>query len=499
MNNYSSFAHSSIGAMHVINGTVCQDCSLCADKDRYSFASVADGHGSPQYLRTNIGSRFAVECALRGVEEFMDIVDGVENILTSKKRRRKLFEQLWRNIVGMWYESIEKHYLENPFTEEELNSLPPELEMYREYYAEGNFLMAYGTTLIFFVSSEEFAFGIQIGDGKCVIVAEDGSAYAPIADDPRCYDNVTTSMCQNDAMALERICYFEKGAVPPAVFLGTDGIDKSCWNEDQLYDLYREFAISFADMGFESAVRQIGEFLPQITTNGSGDDVSIAGIVNIEHLRKCVGELRDSSEKQYDSDEGYDNVQVSHDDIKGLLSILIEDSMSLWEEPDIYAVSLFYYNYEENPCKPAVVLGYNTTSEFDVNKEFALNDSEARWSYVFWPQNEELCFGTDDTEKVVRQWIKCSGFPYDEDVSDPDDEKYKPITKAFIDLLVEIVQELHSSEFIKNTFGKEIPVLIHELEYNSEIAQINIKANGKKLVKDFVKFCEEEQIRNEKK
>ena len=34
--------------------------------------------------------------------------------------------------------------------------------------------------------------------------------------------------------------------------------------------------------------------------------------------------------------------------------------MILWTDEDIYAVSLFVYNENDNPCKPTMTLGYNT-------------------------------------------------------------------------------------------------------------------------------------------
>ena len=56
-------------------------------------------------------------------------------------------------------------------------------------------------------------------------------------------------------------------------------------------------------------------------------------------------------------------------------------------------------------------------------------------------------------------------------------------------MLVDIVKELHESGFIKETFGHEIPVLIHELEYYYEIGEQNIRANGTELAGDFAEFC----------
>lgn len=489
MNNYSSFSHTIIGAFHVMNGIVCQDCSMSVDNDRYSFVAVADGHGSPQYIRTDRGSRFAVECARECADEFMDIMDGAEMLLDNERKRNKLFALLWRNVISMWYDRIADDYIKQPFTDDELNRIPDELSDYRQYYKDGNFLIAYGTTLEFFVSSEKFAFGVQIGDGKCVIVAEDGSAYSPIPDDPYCKGNITTSMCQDNANAAARFCYFEKGTIPPAVFLGTDGVDNSCWNEEQLYDLYRELAIKFAESGFEETNSYIKNFLPEITCNGSGDDVSCAGIVNIDALKKCIEELKNSSEED-SCDDKYD-VFVSTEDLKGLMSVLIEDTIASWEEPDIYALSLFVYDDGDNPCKPTVILGYNTESEYRKNISIADSEQEARWNYIFWLQNNELSFGTDDTAQIVRQWIISCGYPYDEDADSSDTERYSSITTAFTELLVDIVHNLHSSGFIEKTFGKDIPVLIHNLDYNSKTAEINMFANCSDSIRDFVKFCKE--------
>lgn len=489
MNNYSSFSHTFAGAFHIENGIICQDYSMSCDCLKYSFVAVADGHGSPQYIRTDRGARLAVECARECVEEFMDLLDGAEMLLDVEKKRRRLFSMLWKNVVSLWYDRVANDYINTPFTEKELEKIPEELSDYRQYYKDGNFLVAYGTTLEFFVVSKEFAFGVQIGDGKCVIVADDGSAYSPIPDDPVCNGNVTSSMCQDDANNSARFCYFEKNAIPPAVFIGTDGVDKSCWNDEQLYDLYRELAIRFAEKGFSETNEYLKSFLPEISANGLGDDISCAGIINMFTLRKCIDELRNSAESENIND-CYD-VFLSTEDIKGFMSVLIEDTISSWDEKDIYAVSLFVYDDEDNPCKPTVVLGYNTESEYMKNIKFADSSQEARWNYVFWLQNNELSFGTDDTARIVRQWIISCGYPYDEDADSSESKRYMRITKAFTELLAEIVQELHSSGFIQKTFGRDIPILIHNLEYNNEIAELNMLANCSDSIREFVRFCKE--------
>ena len=65
----------------------------------------------------------------------------------------------------------------------------------------------------------------------------------------------------------------------------------------------------------------------------------------------------------------------------------------------------------------------------------------------------------------------------------------KEITDAFVSILIDIVREIHEQGLLIQKFGKELPVIIHELEYYDKIAEQNIKANGEKLVKDFAGWC----------
>ena len=57
-------------------------------------------------------------------------------------------------------------------------------------------------------------------------------------------------------------------------------------------------------------------------------------------------------------------------------------------------------------------------------------------------------------------------------------------------MLIEIVQEIHADRILSRKYGKELPILIHELEYYDEIVQQNIQANGTELVKKFVEWCD---------
>ncbi len=170
--------------------------------------------------------------------------------------------------------------------------------------------------------------------------------------------------------------------------------------------------------------------------------------------------------------------------MKDTLKKLIVDKINTWTESDIYAISLFVYDDEDNPSKPTVTLGFNTESQVNQLDPDG-NDSETRWNYAFWIQNQELEFGYDDTADIVKSWIEAMGFKYHEDFNYEDDNDDESITEAFVSLLVDVVKEIHQDGVLTVKFGKELPILIHELEYYDQIAEQNIEANGEDLVKDF--------------
>lgn len=180
--------------------------------------------------------------------------------------------------------------------------------------------------------------------------------------------------------------------------------------------------------------------------------------------------------------------------MKEQLINLIVSSINRWTDTDIYAISLFVYDEEDNPCKPTVTLGYNTESQFKAELPDADDEAEARWNYAFWLQNDFLCFGADDTAETVRDWLAENDLPFYEFEAIPWDNrkeyaKIDRITPAFVDVLVDAVKEIHRRKILTAKFGRELPIIIHELEYYDEIAEQNIRANGDLIDKSFIEFC----------
>lgn len=276
MEDYIAFSCSRQGYNHIKIDKVGQDASGCDTFDDVAVIAVADGHGSDNYPRTDRGSRYAVSSALGATKEFVKTVRASEIDLEADSEG--YLEQLAKSILASWHDQVNQDVDCDPFTAEDLAGVS---EKYQRRYLSGEYnAKAYGTTLIMACMTRDFWFGIQIGDGKCVTIGMDGTAAEPIPWDENCQQNITTSLCDSDA--INEFRYYYSKERPTAVFLGSDGVDDSYVSPEDLHDLYRAIMTIFAGKGADVGERTVDEYLPGISQRGSGDDISVAGIISTE-------------------------------------------------------------------------------------------------------------------------------------------------------------------------------------------------------------------------
>ena len=258
MNPFTEFAFSEQGYNHIKVGKECQDASGAYSDDDMSIIVVADGHGSDNYPRTARGSSFAVDAAIAAIKEFVKTVtdEKIDIDLQQEKQTVSQMRELSANILKRWHDSVDQDITEHPLDERELEKVS---EKYKQRYQSGNYnAKAYG-------------------DGKCVAFEANGSCNEPIPWDDTCQSNVTTSICDEDA--LDEFRYYCSKKLPLAVFIGSDGVDDSYANNEELYAVYRAMIRIFEEYGADTVKQEIKEFLPKTSKNGSGDDVSIAGMI----------------------------------------------------------------------------------------------------------------------------------------------------------------------------------------------------------------------------
>ena len=236
MEEMYSFHKTVRGYNHVRKEIPCEDTSACyTDKDRlFHIAAVADGHGDPSCARSAKGSLHAVEIAVNCLKEFAEyFIDAKEKEedteflgqLTYAKGRERLVKQLTDSIIFKWYDEIRQELETEPITEEELQRAGA----YSGVYQSGERLVhLYGTTLIAALWMEDYLILLQQGDGRCEVFFDDGSVEQPIPWDERCFQNVTTSMCDEDVLISIRHCVLDlKDRNVIACYLGSDGIEDS--------------------------------------------------------------------------------------------------------------------------------------------------------------------------------------------------------------------------------------------------------------------------------
>ena len=176
-------------------------------------------------------------------------------------------------------------------------------------------------------------------------------------------------------------------------------------------------------------------------------------------------------------------------DLKSFLQNKLCNIISSWCEDDIYAIS-FFVSYNESYQYD----GYSNLTEFSVSynteRDCAGADelSEKRWNYAFWRQNEVPIIeynSKNEGAKILFDWyeknnIKNIGY---EDYSSCYDRDMNYIGKGpvgFFELLSEITaiaKNLQDSGFIRNKFGKAIPIIIHDLEYAWYVIDATKEAN----------------------
>lgn len=284
-----SFHLSTQGASHIKKNKECQDASESYYDEHCAIAIVCDGHGGDDYVRSASGSAFACAAAKTSILNFVENVNRDE--LT--RHHDQLLHNLKASIIGAWNEAVYEHYEANPFTEAEIAVLSDRAK--RKYLEEKRIESAYGTTLIAVACTKDYWFGIHIGDGKCVAVNPEGKFVQPIPWDEKCFLNATTSICDTDALNRFRSFYSEK--LPVAVFVGSDGIDDCFSTEQQLNNLYKTVLYSFATSDFDAAVNDLSDYLPRLSAKGSGDDVSVAAVLDLD----MIGEI--SAVKEFDKEK----------------------------------------------------------------------------------------------------------------------------------------------------------------------------------------------------
>ena len=280
---FEVFCHSVTGQYHLQQRMSCEDFGLThkGENSDYKVFAVADGLGDLRCVRSGIGSQLACEAARDCLAAFAEQMLQEDRGYTGELITARIPDELIKPVCETWRERVKEHYESVPMSEKEKNDSKI-MTCGDDFRVE----KLYNTTLIAGLLLEErYLILLQQGDGHCVVLGENGEPSFPIPWDEDCIGNITTVMGGHDVTERMRSALLDLHSTKiSACFLATDGLEDSFTNLDELSLELSAIAMEAASVPITEYLPQLGVKLSKYTQLGSGDDITVATILDAEHI-----------------------------------------------------------------------------------------------------------------------------------------------------------------------------------------------------------------------
>ena len=277
--NWQTEGLSVIGASHTKKGLPNQD-SVNFGGVFPSFVAVSDGHGGKKYIRSQVGSYLATLAIKEVVEETAILSTSMPDMEEAIRHIKSRFLLRWQDKVDddleeMPFTDEEKAFIEENLTENEINDLAEKPRT------------AYGTTFLAAIAYDDVVLILQHGDGD-IVGLYDEVAEDLVEPDSRNFAGQTLSLASVfDAAEIYHRVIMGETNLPCVIALFTDGI-KNSYNDTNLDEIEKFYKIPLAIKTSlkkrEDLVAGLNTLLTQVTTYGSGDDVTAAVLYNMESI-----------------------------------------------------------------------------------------------------------------------------------------------------------------------------------------------------------------------
>jgi len=254
-----------IGASHVRGGKPCQDALLISYSENASYCiiSLADGHGSNRCPYSGEGAQVAVSMSN---EFFLGLLAG-EGV-TRGYSLLNANKEIWlpKQLEAEWKERIRTLHMEKERPLPQDGQFPYEL---------------YGTTLISLVAAEDFIFAIQIGDGDILLATVETRLFLPSDNGtPDAVGNETYSLCMEPCWPHFCTCIvpltYDFYGDDPMFLLATDGYANSFASHEGFLQAGSDIRQILNKQGLDYVSEQLEGWLTHASTEGSGDDITMA-------------------------------------------------------------------------------------------------------------------------------------------------------------------------------------------------------------------------------
>lgn len=266
-----------VGASHKKRGTENQDSIHFGVSP--AFVAVSDGHGAKKYIRSAIGSRLAVESIKKTLYENLPLNTSMKDINNAIRHIKSRF-------LFNWQRQVDENLQILPFTQTEMDFLQLNCNQKDNKDLEENPRIAFGCTFLCAIAYSDLILILYHGDGDVIGLYND-KATDLIRTDIRNFAGNTLSLGSlSDASEIGHTILTD-AEIPSLIMLCTDGIRNS-YNDTVPHEIEQFYkipvAIKNALLNDKNILSDLENLLTKITTNGSGDDVTLGAIYNSELL-----------------------------------------------------------------------------------------------------------------------------------------------------------------------------------------------------------------------
>ena len=216
---------------------------------------------------------------------------------------------------------------------------------------------------------------------------------------------------------------------PSAVILGSDGLDDSWGTMDLLQNFYSQTLSIFDKLGEEQAIKELAEYLPELSKKASKDDMSMAGIIDMDEIKDAVAlykmrrEIKVLTQEKNKKQSELTSLKEQYEHLKSegdqLSNIITEEKQSFldWCKR--------FLNQKEKKEKELQLVEENLSNKKQEEESLRIVYDQKSLEYQKWfveakKQKEEL-------EKNIQLLQQANALKSDEEC-----ERWKQVKEAFV-------------------------------------------------------------------
>ena len=192
-------------------------------------------------------------------------------------------------------------------------------------------------------------------------------------------------------------------------------------------------------------------------------------------------------------------IEKSYEKLKNAIQEIANEE----DKKEVYALSFCYTCDDDDLRFPKITLGYNTLSNVKEESYNATSKEDAKWNFDYWLQTGVETVG-GKKDKLLKQWFAKTPYFYSDEENDraieEDEELYDKLLKKgdkfgkdFIKEVIVLAKRLLDDGELEKVFGRNIPIIIHQRDFEDTPISWTKKANPAKLIKEFLEYCDGEE------